>query len=125
MRLNLGVAAGTGKVWEDNRRFTLKAMKDLGVYNNSLNDAVMDSVDVLMKAMETQLGRPVGVNKLLNVAVIFALSRALIGLSFSKHRWDAFYDENLRHTRLTKVFELSFLQKTIRVCKSGTRLLFP
>ena len=47
-----GLLASTGKEWQEQRRFTMRQLRDLGFGKSSMEDAINDEVEKLVKLLE-------------------------------------------------------------------------
>ncbi|MBN3310623.1 CP2K1 protein, partial [Amia calva] len=82
-----GIIFGHGESWKTIRRFTLTALRDLGMGKRTIEDKIIEESEYLVKAIEAQNGRPFQTTILLNSASSNIIVSILIG-----HRLD--YDDN-------------------------------
>ena len=65
-----GIGASEGKVWQDNRRFTLHHLKDLGFGKSRLEDTIKLEVSALLEQLDKSLGKPCELSWIINVAIL-------------------------------------------------------
>ena len=90
-----GVIFTQGKFWTEQRRFTLKALKDLGFGKTSMEDTIMDEVEKLCDELKKFEGKPFKWEGILNVSVLNGLWSLLVGEKLQ-----------LNDPRLKKIVEL-------------------
>jgi len=75
---NLGVLFAGGVVWKENRRFVLHHLRDLGMGRSSIEQLIVEEVDMFIKYIEDKhLNTPTDIGSVINlcvVNVIFKLS---------------------------------------------------
>ncbi|CAG2239121.1 CYP2K [Mytilus edulis] len=102
----IGVSKGTGITynsdhnWKTLRRFTLQALRDFGVGKKSLEEQIVEEVDVVADTLKTSNGEPIRVKPLLLSAATNIICSVMFGERFSY--------ENSRFTELTGVLEEIF-----------------
>ena len=57
-----GMILNRGKSWTDQRRFTLKVLKDFGFGKSSMEDTLLDEVDKLCEQIKNSVGNSVNLN---------------------------------------------------------------
>ena len=77
-----GVIFTQGKFWTEQRRFTLRALKDFGFGKASMEDTIMDEVDKLCDEVKKFVGQPFNLQRRVNVSVLNALWSLLVGEKF-------------------------------------------
>ena len=65
-----GIVSSEGKVWQDNRRFALTNLKDLGLGKSRLEDTIMMEVSALLEQLDKKLDKPCELSWIINVAVL-------------------------------------------------------
>ncbi|KAG0720663.1 Cytochrome P450 2L1 [Chionoecetes opilio] len=65
-----GVVGSNGALWHNNRRFSLRQLRDLGMGKSRLVDAVQRQAAWLAGVLAKQAGRPAPVPHALNIAII-------------------------------------------------------
>nr|APH81384.1 cytochrome P450 CYP3075C1 [Tigriopus kingsejongensis] len=88
-----GILLSHGPEWVEQRRFTLKQLREFGFGKSSMEDMVNEAVDKLLESYSQTLNQPMEVNLTVNVSVISALWRIVVGESF----------EDLDHPKLRKI----------------------
>ncbi|CAG7733123.1 unnamed protein product [Allacma fusca] len=90
-----GIMLTSGQEWQEQRRFTLRHLRDFGFGKNYMEGLILEEVDELIEWLKSQEGKPVSINRKFYLAVINSLWTILAGKRFS-------------HTdpKLEKVFEL-------------------
>ena len=74
-----GVIFTHGKFWTEQRRFTLRVLKDLGFGKTSMEDTIMDEVEKLCDELRKFEGKPFKWEGILNVSVLNGLWGLLVG----------------------------------------------
>ncbi|CAG7734935.1 unnamed protein product [Allacma fusca] len=90
-----GIMLTSGQEWQEQRRFTLRHLRDFGFGKNYMESLILDEVDELIEWLKSQEGKPVSINRKFYLAVINSLWTILSGKRYS-------------HTdpKLGRVFEL-------------------
>ncbi|CAG0886865.1 unnamed protein product [Cyprideis torosa] len=78
-----GLLANEGQVWMDNRRFTLKALRDFGFGKKTLNDTAMNDVLQVVDCFRRKLGKPTDVGADLNIAIISTLWKLVANVEWT------------------------------------------
>jgi len=73
------ITFASGRVWQEQRRFTLQKLRDLGFGKASSEDLVADEVKDLGDVLEKRNGAPIDVRNKFNLTIVNALWRLLIG----------------------------------------------
>ncbi|CAG7723409.1 unnamed protein product [Allacma fusca] len=79
-----GITLTTGQEWQDQRRFTLRHLRDFGFGKNSMEGLVLEEVDELLGWLKSQGNNPVCLNTKFNLAVVNSLWRIITGSRFSQ-----------------------------------------
>ncbi|CAG0891818.1 unnamed protein product [Cyprideis torosa] len=92
---NVGLLTSWGKVWSDNRRFSLKTLRNLGFGKTSTQDMVMESVHYVEEVFAKNLGVPFDVVPPINLGVFSTIRRFVAGES-AIEKYDPFLDNFLK-----------------------------
>ncbi|KAG7161543.1 cytochrome P450 2C31-like [Homarus americanus] len=76
---NLGILALNGSMWQEQRRFLLRHLRDLGFGKTSLEPIIQDEVTELMKYIEQQKDQPISMKRLFNRSVVNSLWGLVMG----------------------------------------------
>ena len=68
-----------GKEWQEQRRFTLKNLRDLGYGKTSMEILVQEEIDKCIEMLRQEAGKPTQLNLKLNIAILNALWKLLTG----------------------------------------------
>lgn len=90
-----GVIFTQGKFWTEQRRFTLRALRDFGFGKASMEDTIMDEVEKLCDQLKPFEGKSLNLQRKVNVSVLNGLWGMLVGEKLS-----------LQDPRLIKIVEL-------------------
>jgi len=90
-----GVIFTQGKFWTEQRRFTLRALRDFGFGKASMEDTIMDEVEKLCDQLKPFEGKSLNLQRKVNVSVLNALWGMLVGEKLS-----------LQDPRLIRIVEL-------------------
>ncbi len=74
-----GVIASSGRLWQEQRRFSLHALRDLGYGKNGTEELVLEEVEEMCLLLEGTQGEPLDVRNKFNVFVVNALWRISTG----------------------------------------------
>ncbi len=74
-----GLIMSNGKVWQEQRRFCLQALRDLGYGKKGMEEHVMDEVGELQKFLESTGGQPIDTRNRFNIIVVNALWTVMTG----------------------------------------------
>ena len=80
-----GVIFTQGKFWTEQRRFTLRVLKDFGFGKASMEDTIMDEVEKLCDEVRKFAGKPFNLQRRVNISVLNALWSLLVGEKFQLH----------------------------------------
>ena len=68
-----------GKEWQEQRRFTLKNLRDLGFGKTSMESLIQEEIEKCIELLRKEVGKPTQLNLKLNIAIINALWKLLTG----------------------------------------------
>ena len=68
-----------GKEWQEQRRFTLKNLRDLGFGKTSMESLIQEEIEKCIEMLKHDAGKPTKLNLKLNIAIINALWKLLTG----------------------------------------------
>ncbi|XP_034236789.1 methyl farnesoate epoxidase-like [Thrips palmi] len=80
---SLGLMFSDGAYWTEQRRFTLRELRDLGLGKSKLGDVILDEAEATLDAMERD-GPAVEPNKLFNAPVLNVLWYMVSGRPFAR-----------------------------------------
>lgn len=107
-----GLLSSTGVEWQEQRRFTMRQLRDLGFGKSSMEDTINLEVEKLVKLLSQECGHQVALNLKMNVSIVNALWVLLVGeeLSLDDPRLKSIvsnFDDFLRaQTRMSIVQQL-------------------
>ncbi|KAK4328291.1 hypothetical protein Pmani_001275 [Petrolisthes manimaculis] len=78
----LGISGSNGERWHNNRRFTLRQLRDLGMGKSRLVEAVHRQASMLVEELKKQSGQPAPIPHALNVAIINVIWQMVAGIQF-------------------------------------------
>ncbi|CAG7730308.1 unnamed protein product, partial [Allacma fusca] len=78
-----GISLTNGQEWQDQRRFTLRHLRDFGFGKNYMGALIQEEVDELLVWLKSQGNNPVCLNIKFTLAVINSLWRIITGKRFS------------------------------------------
>ncbi|KAK3870142.1 hypothetical protein Pcinc_024598 [Petrolisthes cinctipes] len=79
----LGIIHSNGEHWHNNRRFTLRQLRDLGMGKSKLVSAVQSQSSLLVQELKKQAGRPAPIPNTLSLAIINVIWHMVSGKEFS------------------------------------------
>ncbi|ODM87858.1 Vitamin D 25-hydroxylase, partial [Orchesella cincta] len=74
-----GIVAAQDQIWETQRRFTLRKLRDVGVLKSSIEEFIMKETATLTDFFKERVGKPIPGIKLYNGPVVNALWRTISG----------------------------------------------
>ena len=74
-----GIMFSCGKTWLDQRRFTVKVLRDFGFGKSSMEDTLLDEIDKLCEELKRSIGVPIRLSTKLNISVLNALWSMITG----------------------------------------------
>jgi hypothetical protein len=74
-----GIIAGSGKLWQENRRFVMRTLRDFGFGKTALEDIIRAEALSVAKIFSSHKGRPFDVDYSLNVAILNVIWRMSAG----------------------------------------------
>ncbi|KAK3874427.1 hypothetical protein Pcinc_020632 [Petrolisthes cinctipes] len=78
----LGIGSTNGELWHNNRRFSLRQLRDLGMGKSKLVAAVHNQATILVEELKKQSGQPAPVPHAVNVAVINIIWQMVASIQF-------------------------------------------
>ena len=94
-----GIIFGRGDAWNEQRRFAIRNLRDLGVRNRStMEGLIMDEVKELVNWIKQQYGKPIMLHRRFTLATINALWTLLSGERYEHD--DAKLVEILDHSEM-------------------------
>ena len=72
-----------GKVWTDNRRFTLRTLRDFGFGKRSMENIIMEEVRELVDHMKQMTGKAMPTARSFNLAVFNVIWSIVAGQRYS------------------------------------------
>ncbi|XP_042883981.1 cytochrome P450 2J4-like [Penaeus japonicus] len=82
-KMPLGILGTSGDVWKNQRRFTLRSLKDLGFGRNSIEPIMQKELEDLIKTFSQTEGQKVDVGLTFNSSIINVIWAMVIGKRFS------------------------------------------
>ena len=58
-----GIIFSRGKAWTDQRRFTLRVLRDFGFGKSSMEDTIVDEVDKLCELLTESIGKEIDISR--------------------------------------------------------------
>jgi methyl farnesoate epoxidase/farnesoate epoxidase len=80
---NRGVLLSDGPVWLEQRRFTLKTLRDFGFGKKTMDAIIMEEVNELIASFKSQHGQPITTQNRFNIAVLNGLWAIMTGERYS------------------------------------------
>ena len=74
-----GIMFSSGKEWQEQRRFTLKNLRDFGFGKNSMETLILEEIEKCLEILSLEVGKPTQLNLKLNIAILNALWKLLTG----------------------------------------------
>ena len=74
-----GVISNDGESWVEQRRFTLRNLRDFGFGKNSMENIVMEEVQTVINWMKKKEGQPVTLDRKFSLSVLNALWNIMTG----------------------------------------------
>ena len=68
-----------GKEWQEQRRFTLRNLRDLGFGKTSMESLIQEEIEKCIELLRKEVGKPTQLDLKLNIAIINALWKLLTG----------------------------------------------
>ena len=65
-----GIVTAESKTWQDNRRFALFHLRDLGLGKSKLQETIMVEVLALLEQLDKKLNEPCELSWIINVAIL-------------------------------------------------------
>ncbi|KAG0712303.1 Cytochrome P450 2J6 [Chionoecetes opilio] len=80
---SLGIISSSGDVWRQQRRFTLRTLRDLGFGRNTLEPIMQEELDELLQLLMRRQGEKVDVGLLFNRSIVNVIWAITIGKRYS------------------------------------------
>ena len=74
-----GIVLSHGKAWAEQRRFTLKVLRDFGFGKSSMEDTVVEEVDKFCKQIKKSTGNAVNPGLIMNISILNTLWGMITG----------------------------------------------
>ncbi len=110
-----GIIFANGKNWQEQRRFTLHTLKNLGFGKKSMEDVVVEEVTILCEHLETLKGKPVNMRNEFNISILSTLWQIL-----SNERLDR-DNEDLKE--LVKMIDMIFRTRSNLAFRIAVKLM--
>lgn len=72
-KLLLGLINSDGEEWMEQRRFTLRTLRDFGFGKKCMEAMIMDEVTEVIDRLKKHSGKPVSVNRMFSLAILNSL----------------------------------------------------
>ena len=79
-----GVIASEGQEWVEQRRFTLRHLRDFGFGKNTGEELIRNELTEFMESLGQNVGQPVSMNRSVNVAVLNTLWMIMSGVRYDQ-----------------------------------------
>ncbi|XP_050700522.1 cytochrome P450 2C15-like isoform X2 [Eriocheir sinensis] len=79
----LGIISTNGDAWKNQRRFTLRTLRDLGFGRNSLEPIMQEELDELLQLLRRRQGEKVNMEMIFNVSIVNVIWAITIGKRYS------------------------------------------
>ena len=79
-----GVIASDGQEWVDQRRFTLRHLRDFGFGKNAGEELITNELKEFIQGLDKNVGMPVSINNSFNVAVLNTLWMIMSGVRYEQ-----------------------------------------
>ena len=83
---NHGVIMSEGAHWEQQRRFTLRKLRDFGFAKSAMEDKIADEVSSMMNWLDQRVDKPIDGHRIFNGPVVNALWGIISG---ERTDWDS------------------------------------
>ena len=74
-----GIIFSRGQTWAEQRRFTLRVLRDFGFGKSAMEDTVLDEVDKLCDELSNHIGKEIDIGLKMNISVLNSLWAILTG----------------------------------------------
>ncbi|KAI6234756.1 (pine wood nematode) hypothetical protein [Aphelenchoides fujianensis] len=102
-----GVIFTSGHLWQDQRRFALRVIKDFGYNGKELQEKILDELRTVIESVNEEIEAGVqefDLHRHTDVAVGSIISNLLFGLRFTKENKEEFYRLKRRTTQIISSF---------------------
>ena len=77
-----GLIMSEGETWKQQRRFSLRTLRDFGFGKQGLEELIMDEVKMFKHLLDTEVGKPIDIATKLNLPILNALWKVTVGERF-------------------------------------------
>ena len=77
-----GLIMSEGETWKQQRRFSLRTLRDFGFGKQGLEELIMDEVKMFKHLLDTEVGQPIDIATKLNLPILNALWKVTVGERF-------------------------------------------
>ena len=77
-----GLIMSEGEAWKQQRRFSLRTLRDFGFGKQGLEELIMDEVKMFKHLLDTEVGQPIDIATKLNLPILNALWKVTVGERF-------------------------------------------
>ena len=77
-----GIVFSHGEEWSQQRRFTMRRLRDFGLGKSSMEDMISEEVGDLLKLLDQKLNKPLEVRYIFNLSIINGLWKIVTGTRF-------------------------------------------
>jgi len=74
-----GIVNSNGQTWENNRRFTIRKLRDVDVFKSSIESLIIDEASTLISFFERSKGKTISSRQVFNAPVVNSLWRIVSG----------------------------------------------
>ncbi|KAK3084946.1 hypothetical protein FSP39_021877 [Pinctada imbricata] len=78
-----GIAGSSGKFWKDHRTFAITTLRELGFGKRSMEERILEEVDVFLDVMKRRNGEEFDVSELLSISVSNVICSVTFGTRYS------------------------------------------
>ena len=79
-----GVFASEGRVWNEQRRFTLRHLRDFGFGKNTGEELITNEMKEFIQRLDKNVGKPVSVKRSFNLAILNTLWMIMSGVRYEQ-----------------------------------------
>ncbi|XP_043541535.1 cytochrome P450 2F2-like, partial [Chiloscyllium plagiosum] len=103
-----GVIFSDGKLWRENRKFVISALRGFGMGKKSIEDRISEEASFLVNVFESHKGQPFETARILNSAVSNIICSILFGDRFD-------YDDKIFNSLINMNNEMTILAGTASI----------
>ena len=96
-QLSTGVLISDGQEWVEQRRFTLRHLRDFGFGKNTGEELITNEMKEVIQGLDKSVGKPVSINKSFSVAVLNTLWMIMSGVRYEQddpRLWSVLHKQN-------------------------------